>query len=459
MRMYARPDLPIEVRSRLTRSNDRVLFLFWRQLILQRHIIFKERCDWPRARFSPLGLIGRPENDVRFIIIPRLLSPATGALVPTSAVTFIETAHGRLRRQQRGIDKKDLQLARKYGTRRPTYPRKNGDPTSVYTYRGITYVVNDVTGDEVTSWAEPIPLEPVPMKVQRTAEERAAHELQMKYGEDTSWWLSNTVFVVDTSRSMAKGDVWGCRTRLKAALFAMVLDFVAHRIEGGSAGSRDIVSMVTLCERPQLIIRERQCTWSPYNEIVEMYAGTLIEPRGHGPYLPCLTTVKQLFDRSADAGCALAIAFLSDGVPSDFCSHQISGWVLLEEIASGVGELARNCGRRLTFSAIGIGGESSFPALENMVKAAKDFGAHGIFQLPSMTAEGVGSAFTSVSTLLTSTQTEMTDVDVTTIQGPQNSSRISQKGGNQSSSGEARRLLHLWSDQSVKVGIRRRLIT
>jgi hypothetical protein len=30
------------------------------------------------------------------------------------------------------------------------------------------------------------------------------------------------------------------------------------------------------------------------------YSGTLIEPRGHGPYLPCLQTIQHLLDRSAE---------------------------------------------------------------------------------------------------------------------------------------------------------------
>jgi hypothetical protein len=235
------------------------------------------------------------------------MSRAGESLGPSAVVTFIETVHGRLRLQQRGIDIKDLQLARKYGLRRSTHPRKNGDPTSIYSYRGITYVENDVTREEVTSWAEPIPLEPVPL----ATVERAPLDLMVKYGKNTSWWMSNTVFVVDTSRSMAKSDIWGCRTRLQFALLAIALDFVSRRIDNGVAGARDVVSMVTLCERPQVIIRERQCDWSLYNEIVELYAGTLIEPRGRGPYIPCLKTVKRLLDCSADNGCALEVVILS----------------------------------------------------------------------------------------------------------------------------------------------------
>jgi len=35
----------------------------------------------------------------------------------TSAVSFVETEHGRMGRRQRGISKKDLQRAKKYGGR------------------------------------------------------------------------------------------------------------------------------------------------------------------------------------------------------------------------------------------------------------------------------------------------------------------------------------------------------
>jgi hypothetical protein len=158
-------------------------------------------------------------------------------------VTFIETVHGRLRRQQRGIDKKDLQLARKHGTRRSTHPRTNGDPPSIYRYRDIAYVsvVNDVTSQAVTPWAEPIPLEPVSLDTEHDATERVARDLRVNRGEDTSWGLSNTIFVVDTSRRMARSDVWGYRAQLQAAFDAVALDFVDHLIDAAGPLAQEVV--------------------------------------------------------------------------------------------------------------------------------------------------------------------------------------------------------------------------
>jgi hypothetical protein len=63
---------------------------------------------------------------------------------PTSAVPLLETEHGRLRREQQGIDKRDLQAVRKHGTRVAVCLRpRNGDPTVIDTYNGINYIVNE----------------------------------------------------------------------------------------------------------------------------------------------------------------------------------------------------------------------------------------------------------------------------------------------------------------------------
>lgn len=83
--------------------------------------------------------------------------------VRTSAITIVEADHGRMRREQRGIHKKDLQAAKKHGVREEGFPWPNGDATSKYTYKNIVYIANDVTGEEVTSYTLPITLKCVPV--------------------------------------------------------------------------------------------------------------------------------------------------------------------------------------------------------------------------------------------------------------------------------------------------------
>jgi hypothetical protein len=330
--------------------------------------------------------------------------------VPTSAVTFLETEHGRLRRQQRGIDKKDLQSARKHGTRVAGHPRKvTGDSTGIYTYKDIVYVVNEITGEEVTSYSVPLAYESVPITA---AMLRLHNTAQAKIQTDGNSWLSNTVLVIDTSGSMKTGDVWGSRTRLLAAWIAVALDFLAHRLETGAASSMDVISIVSLGAEAKVVVREQPSSWVLYNQLLRIYMENEVPSYGHGPYLPSLAMAEKLLTRNSNASCALALSFLSDGRPSDWYldrSKTRPEWSSM--LAERVGELAKKFGRRLTFAAIGIGNPDDFDTLKDMVEAASDYGALSSFRLPSMTCSGIGDAFTSVAASLTTTQTEMTDVN------------------------------------------------
>jgi Mg-chelatase subunit ChlD len=331
--------------------------------------------------------------------------------VSTSAVTFLETEHGRLRRKQRGIGMKNLQSARKNGTRVTGRPRPNGDPTAIYTYKDIKYIVNEITGEEVTSYTVPLKLECIPItrKMQKDYDDAV-----VKINSDKNAWLSNTVIVIDTSGSMNEGDIWGARTRLDAAWIAVALDFLAHRLETGAACHMSVISIVTLGQAANVVVREQPSSWILYNWLIRTYMEKSIPPYGHGPYFPSLEVAEELLTRNSNASCALMLTFLSDGKPSDrHCGSEEKRtheqWNQL--IVDRVGQLAKNFGRRLNFEAIGIGSLDDFKTLQGMVDAASDFGAIAHFRLPSMSSSGIGDAFTSVAASLTTTQTEMTDVD------------------------------------------------
>jgi hypothetical protein len=224
-------------------------------------------------------------------------------------------------------------------------------------------------------------------------------------------WTSNTVMVVDTSGSMRQSDMWGTRHRLGSVWVSIALDFLAHRLESGHACVTDVLSIVTLEKYPQIVIDEEPCTWVLYNQIVDVYMNNTHPPRGHGPFLPALRQAEDLLTRNTNAACAAAFMFLSDGKPSDYATtpgKTPEEWD--KEIVTTVGHLARNFGRRLNFTAIGIGDLEDFTLLEKMVAAAKDYHAISTFQLPSMTSSSLGNIFSSIATSLTSTQTEMTDL-------------------------------------------------
>ena len=95
--------------------------------------------------------------------------------IPTSAITVVATEHGRMRRSQRGIHKKDLQNARKYGVRETSRFLPNGHRIAKYTWKNIVYITNEATNEEITSYAVPIKLD----KVQITPEIQNEHNKAM----------------------------------------------------------------------------------------------------------------------------------------------------------------------------------------------------------------------------------------------------------------------------------------
>lgn len=315
----------------------------------------------------------------------------------------METEHGRERRRQRGIDKKNLQAAVKYGERQAGKWRHRGHKTAMYTHEGITYIRDERTGQEVTSWATPLKLDSVPVSDEMLREYNSAFT---KIQTDKDAWLSNTVIVIDVSGSMREADIWGARTRLSASWIAIALDFLAQRLETGAASAMDVMSVVLMGEEATILLKERPSSWVLYNQLVKIYSQSrhspnAIVPAGHGFYLPSLQTAEELLTKNSNASCALLLTFLSDGRPSD-SNKQL--------LIDRVGQLAKRFGRRLNFEAIGLGDLDNFDTLQAMVDSATDYGAVANFRLPSMTSLGIGDAFSLTATSVTTTKTEMTDV-------------------------------------------------
>lgn len=278
----------------------------------------------------------------------------------------------------------------------------------MYVYNDITYIVNEVTGEEVTCYAKPLELEEVPLSYAMLSEyDVACRNIQ----ENLHCWTSNSVLVVDTSGSMRAADVWGTRTRLGAVWVAIALDFLATRLESGEGGLTDVISIVTLTKKGTVTFNEEPCSWVLYNKIVRLYNNTRVAPQGHGPFLPGLAKAEALLLRNPNTSCAVSLTFLSDGRPSDVgLAMAVMKNECYECIENKVADLAKQFGRRLTFKAIAIGDYDDFEMLERMVDAANDYGARADFCLPSMTSSALGDAFTSIAASITSTQVELTDM-------------------------------------------------
>jgi hypothetical protein len=335
----------------------------------------------------------------------------------TSTVPVMETIHGRMRRRQRGIDKNDLQASKKHGVKHRHNYKSNGNVTFRYTYKDIVYIVDGVTDQEVTCYAVPLKLDIVPSSDER---EKEHEEAQKRIRTDFDSWTSNTVIVVDTLGSMKTSDMWGTKTRLCAVWVSIALDVIAHRLESGEGHPTDVGSeaRTLICEAP--------CTWVLRNMIVAIYTDKTIVPYGHGPFLPSLKKVESLLTHNSNASCALALIFLSDGVPSD--AYVGRGYGVDEckhRIATKVENLAKQFGRRLALTAIGIGEKKDFETLKQMVSAALDYGVTAERRIPSMASASVGEAFTSIATTRTTTKREMTDVVTLTQRKVRNVSRES----------------------------------
>ena len=91
----------------------------------------------------------------------------------TSLITILSSAHGRLRREQRDIDKRDLQRALKHGRRQKAWGQR-----WLVEYDGITFITDWSMRQEVTAYPSPLP--DAPVGISDIAQHEKAKELLNK---------------------------------------------------------------------------------------------------------------------------------------------------------------------------------------------------------------------------------------------------------------------------------------
>jgi hypothetical protein len=130
-------------------------------------------------------------------------------MLHTSEIVFNSSLHGRERREQRDISKRDLQSAVRYGKKEVTFSW-TGERRWKYTFGDVVYITDVTSSLEVTSWALELPLTCY----------KLPDILLQKYNEATRridanplMIRSHTVLIVDMSASMNKSDMNGHRTR------------------------------------------------------------------------------------------------------------------------------------------------------------------------------------------------------------------------------------------------------
>ena len=332
----------------------------------------------------------------------------------TELLTFHPSNHGELRRGQRDIGVRDLQAAKKYGKRRRGRTLKDGATTTMYDYRGIRYIENNVTKKEITSYNLTTNLDK--KKITRLDNEKHNQALE-KINKDHSSWESHTVCVVDTSGSMRQSDVKGSRNRLEAVWLSLAIDFVQHRIESGEATDMCVFTVITMGEEAKVIIDQQPTDWILFNKLADLFHGQSKEkvwPRGHGFFLPALNAAEKILSKNSYSSCALTLAILTDGRPSDFIqdkNEDISTKTKIENnnlcIQHKIEDLSSRMGKRLTVACVGIGSADQFKTLVQMKDSANDFGSVGTCLVPSMTTSCLREAMTSIATTLATRQTEI----------------------------------------------------
>lgn len=117
----------------------------------------------------------------------------------TEDITIISHTHGRLRRQQRGIEKEALQAAVKHGKKTRANPGRDGSKRWRFEHGGVVYITDESCRQEITSWRLDDATDAPPAVL-----------------DGMGSVTTHTILVVDHSGSMRKDDVPGFRSRTEA---------------------------------------------------------------------------------------------------------------------------------------------------------------------------------------------------------------------------------------------------
>lgn len=364
---------------------------------------------------------------------------------------FMQTTHAQIRRKQRNILYKDVKAAIKFGTRKPhvwysdlkrmrqlkrIHGRNNIRLPShhsvyKYIYKDLIYIVDEKERKEITCYTKPIELEPIP--IPPAVVMTSSPSIGTTTGSAVAI-LSHTVMIIDTSGSMNRSDVWGTRNRLDAVWMAIAIDFMAVRLQEqdrtGQAVGADVVTMILMKERAQVLYRCVPITWMLYNQFIHIYnQKQTIPPSGHGYFIPSLAIAEQIIDEcnsidkdNFSSNTVTSLLLLSDGVPSDPRKNQNQIMDHIQSITTKQVQI----NSPFLFTAIGIGDGSNerkdkskkntgmivnenadtqnvppnkYPILRQMVETAQKSGATSAqLKVPSMSCTSFGQTFSSVAT-------------------------------------------------------------
>ena len=325
----------------------------------------------------------------------------------TSLISILSSVHGQLRREQRDIDKRDLQRALKHGTRHRAWEGRWR-----VEYEGITFITDSSLCREITAYPSPLP------EAELDASTLAASaNTKRLLDQKPELSTSHTVIVVDNSGSMLskKNDVHMYRDSQNAAFSMTALEFVAEQLLNDTAGNSDLVSLVKFDAIAKVEFSKEPIAWPVYNEILRhrntqgfksrQYEPQLDDLNGLSNYLPALKCAKELLNSGFHDKLALSLFFFSDGRSTDHLKLGVSVEESYKLMKEEISEMAATFGELLTVCMVGLGDVyDEFTPLKEMADAATAAGAKGSFERCERTANSISSAISSMVTSTTETR-------------------------------------------------------
>lgn len=322
----------------------------------------------------------------------------------TSLISIISSTHGRLRREQRDISKRDLQAAIKYGSRSRVWGQR-----WKFEYDGIIFITDAAMCREITSYPAPLIMADIDGAA-RLKHEKAKEVIALKPDICTS----HTVLVVDNSGSMKTHDIPLHRDRQVMAYSTIALENIAEQLFNETANNRDVVSLVEFDNKAKVVVEREPISWVLYNKLLSRRDLTgSYQTREHlrdrdcihcdSNYLPALEKAHELLRKGNHSECALSMMFLSDGVPTDAASQGLVPSAAAQRICDFTANIASEFGDQLNLLMVGFGSSyHDFATLKSMVQAAQDAPGEteAEFQYCGNVANAVGTA---VSSLVSST--------------------------------------------------------
>lgn len=325
-------------------------------------------------------------------------------------ISVLSTEHGRLRREQRDIRKRDVAKAIRYGTRERVWGRR-----WKIDHDNITFIVNDYMTQEVTAYPSPLATAPIDTR------DRVLHQLAKDlFARKPELCTSHTVLVVDNSGSMTSKDIVLHKTRQVAAYSVTAMDYVAEQLFKETATNSDVASLIEFDRNARRVFSRESFDWILYNKLLarrdsrtyiqRQGLSTLDMISGDTNYLLALEEADRALREIDHDRCALSLFFLSDGSPTDSMVLGIPPSAAKSRIEAKMSEMAERYGDKLNVSMVGFGASHhDFSVLEAMTGAVNsaNSGAKAEFFYCDKAANKLESAMSSLVSSTTMTRTQL----------------------------------------------------